>query len=158
MEKIKEKGNVKYPLTKAISCFDPTVITASKTTSIKRFKSLCNILIDTGRITATNTDKVFIDRKCLMENSLFMVTVEEFSSKRQDSEDSSKLKRLDDLCRDTVGNHPQYEYIYRVIKIIIIVLPGNTEVERGFSTNKYLLLENIQEKSLSAHRLVHLAI
>ena len=61
VEKMKEKGNVKYPLTKAISCFDPTVITACKTTSIKRFKSVCNRLIDAGRITATNADKFFID-------------------------------------------------------------------------------------------------
>ena len=99
-------GNVKYPLTKAISCFDTTVITARKTTCIKRFKSVCNILIDAGRITVTNADKVFIGWKFLMENSLFMETVQEFSSKSQDSEDSFKLKSLDDLYKDTVGNDP----------------------------------------------------
>ena len=39
-----------------------------------------------------------------MENSLFTETGEKFSSKRQDSEDSSNLKGLGDLYRDTVGN------------------------------------------------------
>ena len=87
-----------------------------------------------------------------------MDTVEEFSSKRHDSDDSSKLKRLDDFYRDTVGNRPQYEDLYRVIKIILILLPRNAEVERGFSTNRNLLQENIQEKCLIARRLVHQAI
>ena len=78
----------KYPLIKAINCFDPTVITANKTVRFKIFKSVCNRLIDAGRITATNADKVLIYWKFLKENSMFMETVKEFSSKFQDTEDS----------------------------------------------------------------------
>ena len=40
----------------------------------------------------------------------------------------------------------------KVVKIVLLLSHGNAEIERGFSTNKLVLEENLAEESLIAVR------
>ena len=43
---------------------------------------------------------------------------------------------------------------FDIVKFVLILSLGQSSVERGFSINKNLLVENLQESSLIAQRLV----
>ena len=50
---------------------------------------------------------------------------------------------------------PKYKVIWKVCSIIFVLSHGQSAVERGFSINKELLVENLQAKSLVSQRLVY---
>ena len=50
---------------------------------------------------------------------------------------------------------PKYKVIWKVCSIIFVLSHGQSAVERGFSINKELLVENLQEKSLVSQRMVY---
>ena len=49
---------------------------------------------------------------------------------------------------------PKYKVFWKVCNIIFVLSHGQGAVERGFSINKELLVENLQEKSLVSQRVV----
>ena len=50
---------------------------------------------------------------------------------------------------------PKYKVIWKVCSIIFVLSHGQSAVERGFSINKELLVENLQAKSLVSQRMVY---
>ena len=50
---------------------------------------------------------------------------------------------------------PKYKVFWKVCSIIFVLSHGQSAVERGFSINKELLVENLQEKSLVSQRMVY---
>ena len=50
---------------------------------------------------------------------------------------------------------PQYKVFWKVCSIIFVLSHGQSAVERGFSINKELLVDNLQEKSLVSQRMVY---
>ena len=49
----------------------------------------------------------------------------------------------------------KYENVWYVCKIVMILSHGQSSTERGFSINKELLGNNLQEKSLISQRLIY---
>ena len=49
----------------------------------------------------------------------------------------------------------KYKVFWKVCSIIFVLSHGQSAVERGFSINKELLVENLQEKSLVSQRMVY---
>ena len=49
---------------------------------------------------------------------------------------------------------PKYKVFWKVCSIIFVLSHGQSAVERGFSINKELLVENLQEKLLVSQRMV----
>ena len=49
----------------------------------------------------------------------------------------------------------KYKVFWKVCSIIFVLSHGQSAVERGFSINKELLVENLQEKSLVPQRVVY---
>ena len=47
---------------------------------------------------------------------------------------------------------PKYKVFWKVCSIIFVLSYGQSAVERGFSINKDLLVDNLQEKSLVSQR------
>ena len=47
-------------------------------------------------------------------------------------------------------NVQQYESLSHVIKCILVLFHGQSQVERGFSVNKALMNDNMQEKTVIA--------
>ena len=62
---------------------------------------------------------------------------------------------LDDfLCR-YLADERNYENIWYVCKIVRILSHGQSSIERGFSINKEILDNNLQEKSLISRCLIY---
>ena len=52
-------------------------------------------------------------------------------------------------------NESQFKDLWHICKIIFILSHGQSSVERGFSVNKEVLQDNLQETSLISQRLVY---
>ncbi|KAJ8884219.1 hypothetical protein PR048_016076 [Dryococelus australis] len=50
---------------------------------------------------------------------------------------------------------PHYTELGNFIKIILTLSHGNVALERGFSINKEVLIENMKEESITARKLVY---
>ena len=64
-------------------------------------------------------------------------------------------QRLDEFLGNCVGNAPSFSELCNVFKILLIFSHGQAHVERGFSVNKQLLVENLHPYSLVAQRIVN---
>jgi hypothetical protein len=62
--------------------------------------------------------------------------------------------RLDRFFSDFIGTNRAYEDVWSVFKLVFVLSHGQSSIERGFSINKQLLVENLKEKSLIALRLI----
>lgn len=62
--------------------------------------------------------------------------------------------RLDSFYYHIIGTKKQYSHLWQVVKLILTLSHGQASVERGFSTNKEIVVENLKEENLVALRLV----
>ena len=63
--------------------------------------------------------------------------------------------RLDTFLGLYVANESQFKDLWHICKIKFILSHGQSSVERGFSVNKEVLQDNLQETSLNSQRLVY---
>ena len=62
--------------------------------------------------------------------------------------------RLDSFLYRHMGQKRSYQSLWKVVADLLILSHGQASVERGFSVNKQLEVENLQERSLISQRLV----
>ena len=65
-----------------------------------------------------------------------------------------KSDRLDRFFSDFIGKNNACEEVWKVFKLVFVLSHGQSSIERGFSINKQLLVENLKEKSLIALRTI----
>ncbi len=58
---------------------------------------------------------------------------------------SIKYDRLDTLYAENLGHREEYAALWEIFKKILIMSHGNAAVESGFSVNKDILVENLQD-------------
>ena len=56
--------------------------------------------------------------------------------------------RVSTLFSETMGSSDEYGNLWEFVKMFLILFHGQSEVERRFSVNKQLLVENLKAKSL----------
>ena len=63
--------------------------------------------------------------------------------------------RLDEFFWRYISSKDQSRSLGKVLQIILILSHGQTQVERGFTTNKQLLDDNMSSDTLVAQRIIH---
>lgn len=67
---------------------------------------------------------------------------------------NKQIDRLDEFYFSRLGSKSNTEILWRVIKSLLILSHGQANVERGFSINKQVEAQNLQEKSIVAKRII----
>ena len=133
--KIQERSPLKYSKVKALSSLCPSLIWSDAKESVKRFKSLCNALLDTNRITTTVADKALRQWETLVQSGDCKSRVKEFGNLAN----ADPNKRLDIFFRGLLNQKDEFKELYTIVKMVLILSHGSAEVERGFSVNKLVL-------------------
>lgn len=149
--KIIEKSPLKHSIVRAISCLVPETIVSSPTLAEKRLKELVQILFDSSHITATVADK------CKSQFTE-LLTKASGALKTKFKEFSRSNSRLDEFYYSIIGDNESFSDLFAVVKIVLTLSHGNSDVESGFSINSDMLVENLHEDSLVAQRTVYDAI
>lgn len=145
--KLLTRSPITYPLTKALSCLDPSLIAANTTIAKRRLEKLLTIMIECGRITGRKGDLAASQYRAVITKTVFIDSFKNYNR---------SVTRLDHFWRDILG--VTSSDLLDIIKMVCCLSHGNANVERGFSVNAGCLFENMQEESVVARRQVYDAV
>lgn len=113
-----------------------------------RFKIVLKKLVESKRLSMHDCDHLsskyseFVDKASKFEKSEF----EDFDF---------KVDRLDEFLFKHVGKVTAFSKLWNLMKKLLILSHGQASVERGFSVNRQVMVENMKEHSFIAQRSIH---
>ena len=145
IEKLKSRLLVGSSFLHKTTCLNPTMLaTLGKDAILLRFQHLVQQLSQQKIISCYVGDKSLLEFKQLISKPDNAVVFSNFDS---------CTERLDSFFFNNL-NVQQYESLSQVIKCVLVLFHGQSQVERGFSLNKALMNDNMQEKTVVSRRLV----
>jgi hypothetical protein len=143
-----EKSPVKSFFARCLRCLSPNYIAECSETCEKLFDRILSKLVSYKLITPDTAD-----RSKSQYNKFTTTVVKE--NKPEFLNYSKTDQRLDEFMMKFVGGSTKFSELCKVFKILLILSHGQAQVERGFSVNKNLLVENQHTTSLTAQRIIH---
>ena len=141
------KSPVKFSLTRNCRCFIPALLIETPDVCQARYGHVLENLL-----TAEQISEGFVEEAKQEFPKILRVCKEN----RQDFLNfDSDNDRLDTFYRSHIENMKSIEKIAEVLKKFLTLSHGQASVERGFSVNKSLLVENLTAKSLVSQRIVY---
>ena len=131
-----------------MSCLKPKVIVSREEEAQSNLNKLLMRLLNCSRLNAQECDQVklqYID----FQNEAVTYHKEEFKSY------STQDKRLDEFYYSFLGQKEKYSLLWKMVKSMLILFHGQSDVERGFSVNSDIISCNMGEDTLVAYRLVY---
>ncbi|KAK6994450.1 hypothetical protein BgiMline_011048 [Biomphalaria glabrata] len=131
-------------LVQKLSCLNPSLIASSPQLAASRFRDLLTILADSGRISLNDCDQIYNKFiKCLE-------ALEENNVKPKFELFHPATERLDDFLYNNFK--PLDAALWDVLRPLLLLSHGQATVERGFSYNKEVMIENMHKETLVAQR------
>ncbi|XP_013856113.1 uncharacterized protein LOC106511946 [Austrofundulus limnaeus] len=146
--KLLEKSHLKYPLLRSMSFLDPRVLLESKEMSTRKLITVLRLLVEAGRIQEKCCDETLREFGNFFDFNL-MSASHSFRSYHPEND------RLDELYNGCLSNKVEYHNLWEVVNLVLILSHGQASVERGFSINKEVMVQNLKEHSLIAQRVIH---
>ncbi|RXN18476.1 LIM homeobox Lhx6 [Labeo rohita] len=143
-----EKAPLKYPLVRSLSVLDPRVFLKSKEVSTRKLTTVLRLFVETGRIEEKCCDEILREFGHFYDHSL-MTASDSFRNFNPES------GSLDAFYHEHLSNNAECRHLWEVVKLLLILSHGQASVERGFSVNKEVMVENLKEHSLISQRVIH---
>lgn len=144
--KLKERNPMRYSIVRCAGSLSPNLIKAQPSLARKRMSDLLLELVSAHRISEETGDKAKEQFDVLMTDKQFLESVSNFIC----TED-----RLDHFYATHLNERTDMDALWCAIRKVLILSHGNASVESGFSINKNLMVQNLEERSLIAQRLVY---
>ena len=141
-----EKCPLKYSL---VARLDPREIAKNPEDSKAKFRRLVNKLDNAKRVKTKDCDDL------LWQYNQFVSEVACASKSKYVDYDPYSEARLDTFFCEEIGTVNEYSLLFDVVKICLCLSHRQATVERGFSVNANVSVENLQEESIVAQRIVH---
>ena len=149
--KLLDKCPLKYSLVRNLSCLDPRELATSKDMCLEKMKKVLHALVNANRVRggASACDDVL-----LQFDEFIGVTVASNNSTFASFDPNETNARVDELLHKFMANNQHYRSVWRVVSDLLLLSHGQASVERGFSVNRQIEVENLHEESVVAQRLV----
>ena len=147
IEKLKERSPLSYGVVRNAVCFVPSEMVNHGATSELRTKNLIQKLYDLKLLFSQEADKA------KQEYQAFLTSVAVTDQDKFLLYDMDK-NRLGSFLSGYMKGVAKFANLWKVCKVIFTVSHGQADIERGFSVNKELLIENMKQKSLVSQRIV----
>ena len=121
---------------------------SEKERCVNEMKRVLEILVEAHRLKDDECDEVINQFGQFLDECAGNPDFEDFDP----SEPSS---RVDTLLYEHMAGDKQLVKVWRVVELLLLMSHGQATVERGFSINKEVVVENLSERSFIAHRIVH---
>ena len=126
----------------------PKIDWADKEGCCAKFKVVLKKLVECQRLNIRSCDSLvlqyseFLDLATKVETSAF----EEFNF---------KVDRLDVFLQKHIGSVRSLSKLWDLLRELLILSHGQATVERGFSVNRQVMIENMKEQTFIAQRTIH---
>jgi len=145
--KLLNKSPLKYSLVRNLSCLDPRQMISNRQDCSKKFKDVITKLVEVKRLMEKQCDDVIWQYNSFLDTGL--------QNDRQECVDFHPGSgRVDELFHRLMANKDEYSKLWYVVKLLLLISHGQATVERGFSVNKQIMVENMKEKSFVAQRAI----
>ena len=142
-----EKSILKNRLVRSTSCLSLKIMLEPAQLPTNLLDKMLEILVGLKKVTSE------MAMKAKQEYSKFLTHVVKPNTESFNEFEESK-NRLDSFLWKYMGSDSNYKSIWSIIKIILVLSHGQATVERCFSENKMLIVENPNMESLIAQRLI----
>ena len=148
VKKIMDKSPLKFALARNLSFMDPREMgSTAKEKNLEKCKAVLRQLNEANRVSDKDVDEIlqqyghYIDETVVprcSEYTNFCVST----------------SRLDELLFDTMANNSSMHKLWSCVKMLLLLSHGQASVERGFSVNKQVELDNLDEDTFVAKRII----
>ena len=148
ISKIIEKTPIGYAFARRLACLDPVSIATSTTQAASQFKLVIDHLVNQQHLEGRSCDELirqydeFVDTVVRPNLPAF----KEFDFHKQ---------RLDEFLQQHVAKSGSFPRLWEVMRMLLILSHGQATVEKGFSINRQVMVENMKERSFIAQRTIH---
>ena len=143
-----DKSPMKSFFAKCLHCLSPNYIGECSETCEKLLDKVLSKLVSYNVIAPDTADRS--KSQCRK----FVTTVVK-ENKPEFLNYSKTGQRLDEFMMKYVEASPKFSELWKLFKILLILLHGQAQVKRGFSVNKNLLVKNHHTTTLTAQRIIH---
>lgn len=148
IDKIRKKCPIAYALCRDLKCLDPQVILFEKETElVKCFTNVLKFVYEADLIDFQKCDDAIHEYG---EFLVYAKTEADFLKFMKYDSNS----RLDVLFKKHMGDNMQFTHCWIIVNKVLLLSHVQASVERGFSTNKEMLRDNMQDDTVVALRLV----
>ena len=144
-DKLLKKGPVHHQLVRSMQCLDPRRMAVSKELCVPQMRKMLHTLVGAKHVEEKVCDNILREFSEFCDSAALQANFREFDP---------KTDRVDNLLYETMGSKPSFSSVWDVVKVLLVLSHGQASVERGFSINKEMIVENQKEKSLVAQRLI----
>ncbi|ROL42292.1 Extracellular calcium-sensing receptor [Anabarilius grahami] len=154
VDKLQQKSPLKYILVKNMGFLDPVNMANEETDQLKgMLRRTLAYLVDQGRINEQDCDKIiqqyahFLDDVLQKNHSAF-------------ADFNSLSDRVDTLLYTCMSKEKELQKLWKMCHQLLLLSHGQGTVERGFSVNRKIEVENLVEDTYRAQRMTvdHLRI
>lgn len=144
-KKILQKSLLTYHLVRSLSSLDHRQMTSKPDECLTGFRKVLDALIAVRRLGEHERDSVLGEHTELLQ--------EKKHNLRQFDEHSFSL---DEFCLELLKVDSSYKHLWKVVRLVLS--HGQATVERGFSVNRQVSVENLKEISYVPQRIVYDAV
>lgn len=151
IKKLLEKSPITYPLVRLLSWMDPRQIAKSdeREFNLKKMKRTLHIMVEAKRVQESVCDHIITEFSRLLDH---LHSDAETRAMFSDFNPDKDGDRVDTLFHSVLSSDKQYADLWAVLRQLLLLSHGQATVERGFSINKELTVENLAKESLVARR------
>lgn len=146
--KLLDKTPINYRLVRSMSCLDPRLMASEKESCVNKMKRILEILVEARRLKSAECDEVTYQFGQFLDYCEDNPDFENFDP-------SEPTSRVDTLLYEHMAGDKQLAKVWSVVKLLLLMSHGQATVERGFSVNKEVAVENLTERSLIAQRIIN---
>lgn len=144
IKKLQDRCPLKYSLVRALVSIDPQQIVRDKITTTTQFETVTKKFAEGRLLTNHQCDSAQQQYRRFVDDK--MPELKKFDSEKD---------RLDEFYHTLMSDIGIYNHLWDVVQRILVVSHGQAVVERGFSVNDDMLLQNMKQPTLVARRLIH---
>ncbi|KAJ8043836.1 hypothetical protein HOLleu_11110 [Holothuria leucospilota] len=145
--KLLEKSPIQYQLARCAVCLDPRRMVSQQTDCQIKFKRILEHFVAANRLKDDECDAI------IREYGNFLEAVKASPSAYKEFDPHKDSMRIDTFLFNKMGSNDDYFRLWqRVVCKVLLLSHSQASVERGFSFNKQLEVENLQERSFISQR------
>ena len=145
ISKIVKKSPIAYSLVRNMVCLDPANVPTKKESSVAKLTHILRNLVDAGQVSEHLCDPALREYSALFDEVAVAGT----------TQFDHTTDRLDTYYQSLLDGKGDYKNLWYVIRKLLLISHGQASVERGFSVNKEVMVDNLSQRSLIAQRVIH---
>ena len=123
----------------------PDAICSKSAACTTQLKRALVVLVNSGHVQEGSCDDILCEYERFVKKAAISDSFLNFSLEKD---------RLDTLFYDSLVKKDEYWHLWGIVRVVLLLSHGQATVERGFSTNKETMVDNMAEHTLIGKRVV----